>query len=180
MLGTIDVITGPMFSGKSAELIRRLQIHTIAEKRIKIYKHASDTRFGKPLHISSRNGTSITSVPTDNAQLILDEVVPEDLDMLAIDEIQFFDAPELIPYCKKLADEHGLHIIICGLDMDYRGIPFDMTAKFMAIADSVYKTRAVCMQCRNTQAIYTHKLSGNNERLEVGSDNYEPRCRSCK
>lgn len=181
------MISGPMFSGKSAELIRRLTIQDIAQKKIVIFKHGADDRFGHPEDISSRNGHHLSAIPVRQVSEMYDHLDStqggqgfENLDLVGIDEIQFFDRDELVALCKKLVDEHGITVIVCGLDSDYLQVPFESTAHLMALADSVYKTSAVCMQCRDTDAVYTHRLTGGEDRVEIGSDNYEPRCRSCR
>lgn len=177
--GRLDVISGPMFSGKSAELIRRLTIHNIANKNIVIFKHGSDKRFGRPGDVSSRNGNYLSAIPVSKVAEMYEHLDLESLDLVGIDEIQFFDRDELVALCKKLVDEHGISVIVCGLDSDYLQVPFETTAYLMALADSVFKTNAVCMQCRDMDAVYTHRLAGGEDRVEIGSDNYEPRCRAC-
>ena len=185
--GRLDVISGPMFSGKSAELIRRLTIQDIAQKKIVVFKHGADDRFGHPEDISSRNGHHLSAIPVKQVSEMYDHLDSalggqgfDNLDLVGIDEIQFFDKDELVELCKKLVDEKGISVIACGLDSDYLRVPFETTAHLMALADSVYKSNAVCMKCRDTDAVYTHRLSGGDDRFEVGSDNYEPRCRKCR
>lgn len=178
--GRLDVISGPMFSGKSAELIRRLTIQDIAQKKIVVFKHGADDRFGHPEDISSRNGHHLSAIPVRQVSEMYKYLDLDNLDLVGIDEIQFFDRDELVALCKKLVDVHGITVIVCGLDSDYLQVPFESTAHLMALADSVYKTSAVCMQCRDTDAVYTHRLAGGEERVEIGSDNYEPRCRHCR
>lgn len=178
--GRLDVISGSMFSGKSSELIRRLTIQDIAQKKIVVFKHVSDTRFGNPNDVSSRNGHHLSAIPVSQVSEMSAHLDLENLDLVGIDEIQFFDRDELVVLCKKLVDEYGITVIACGLDSDYLQVPFESTAHLMALADSVYKTSAVCMQCRDTDAVYTHRLVGGDSRVEIGSDNYEPRCRHCR
>ncbi len=178
--GKIEIIMGPMFSGKSSELIRRLTIHGIAKKNIVVFKHKSDDRFGRPQDISTRNNTYISSIPVLTVADMYEHIDIKTIDLIGIDEVHWFDRDELVALCQKLVDEHGISVIACGLDMDYMKVPFDTAAHLMAIADSVYKTSAVCMQCRDTDAIYTHRLAGGDARMEIGSDNYEPRCRYCR
>ncbi|PIY93296.1 MAG: thymidine kinase [Candidatus Magasanikbacteria bacterium CG_4_10_14_0_8_um_filter_32_14] len=178
--GRLDVISGPMFSGKSAELIRRLTIQDIAQKKIVVFKHGLDDRFGRPQDISSRNGNYLSAISVTKVAEMNEHLDFDNLDLVGIDEIQFFDRDELVTLCKKLVDEKGISVIVCGLDSDYLQVPFETTAHLMALADSVYKTSAVCMQCRDTDAVYTHRVFGGDNRVEVGSDNYEPRCRSCR
>ena len=178
--GRLDVISGPMFSGKSAELIRRLTIYSIAQKNIVVFKHGSDDRFGRPKDIFSRNGNFLSAIPVSKVAEMYEHLDFDNLDLVGIDEIQFFDKDELVELCKKLVDEKGISVIACGLDSDCLRVPFETTAHLMALADSVYKSNAVCMKCRDTDAVYTHRLSGGDDRFEVGSDNYEPRCRKCR
>lgn len=178
--GMIEVISGPMFSGKSSELIRRLTIQQIARKHIVIFKHKSDDRFGKPEDITSRNGTRFTSIPVHTVGEMHQYIDVGTTEVVGIDEVQFFDKTALSRMCQILADKHGISVIVCGLDMDFQGVPFETTATLMAMADSVFKSSAVCNECRHTDAIYTHRLHGGNERVQIGSDSYEPRCRACR
>jgi thymidine kinase len=172
--GSIEVICGSMFSGKTEELIRRLRRAEIARQKVAIFKPGIDTRFGND-HIVSHNEQKLRSVAVSNAREILEQV--NDAQVIGIDEGQFFDAG-LIEVCNMLA-EQGKRVIVAGLDMDYRGKPFEPMPQLMAIAEQVTKTQAVCMQC-GEPASYTQRLTDAKERVVVGAkEMYEARCRKC-
>ena len=149
--GSVEVICGSMFSGKTQELIRRLNRLKVAKKKFIIFKPAIDTRYDKN-KIVSHNKDFITATTVNNIaeikELISDEKV------IAIDEAQFFD-DTLITLCNDLADQ-GKRVIICGLDMDYLGLPFGIMPSIMAISDRVTKLHAVCSDCGDT-ANYSYR-----------------------
>ncbi len=172
--GSIEVICGSMFSGKTEELIRRLRRAEIARQKVAIFKPAIDMRFGND-HIVSHNEQKLRSVPVRNAKEILDN--SDEAQVIGIDEGQFFDA-DLIAVCNTLA-ERGKRVIVAGLDMDFRGRPFEPMPQLLAIAEQVTKTQAVCMRC-GEPASYTQRLTGAKERVVVGAkEMYEARCRRC-
>jgi len=172
--GSIEVICGSMFSGKTEELIRRLRRAEIARQKVAIFKPAIDERYSND-HIVSHNEQKLRSFPVRSAKEILQK--SDEAQVIGIDEGQFFDA-DLVETCNALA-EKGKRVIIAGLDMDYRGKPFEPMPQLMAIAEQVTKTQAVCMQC-GEPASYTQRLTEAKERVVVGAKGmYEARCRKC-
>ncbi|KAA0227727.1 thymidine kinase [candidate division KSB1 bacterium] len=172
--GSIEVICGGMFSGKTEELIRRLRRAQIAKQRVMIFKPAIDDRYASD-HIVSHSEQKLRSVPVKNAGEILEK--SGDAQVIGIDECQFFDA-SLVAICNQLANR-GVRVIVAGLDMDYRGAPFEPMPQLMAIAEQVTKAQAICMQC-GEPASYTQRLTAARERVVVGATQiYEARCRKC-
>ncbi len=172
--GWIEVITGSMFSGKTEELIRRLKRAEIARQKVEIFKPSVDTRYSET-EVVSHDEQSFRSTAVDNSGTIL--LLSTDADVVGIDEAQFFDIG-LIDVCNKLADM-GIRVIIAGLDMDFRGLPFGPVPGMMACAEYVDKLHAVCMRCGNL-AQYSHRLSGKGELVLLGEkESYEPLCRDC-
>ena len=141
-IGSIEVIVGSMFSGKTEELIRRIRRAQIANLKVEIYKPAIDKRYDEQ-QIVSHNALSLMSTPVDNSQSIL--LLSSEADVIGIDEAQFFD-DELVNVCNTLAN-NGVRVIIAGLDMDYKGIPFGPIPKLLAIAEHITKVHAVCVRC---------------------------------
>lgn len=173
--GSIEVICGSMFSGKTEELIRRINRVKIAHRNIRIFKPTIDYRYSAG-DIVSHNQTSTEAIPVMSS-LVLFNSVPEDVEVVAIDEAQFFDA-ELVQVVQNLA-KAGKRIIIAGLDMDYLGQPFGPMPELMAIADDVYKTRAICVKCGRL-ANYSYRITDNSERVLIGEkQDYMPLCRCC-
>lgn len=172
--GWIEVITGCMFSGKTEELIRRLNRARYANQSIEVFSAKLDTLSGKN-RILSHDETSISSVAIARAIDILKKTAyPE---VIGIDEGQFFDK-ELPEVCKTLANK-GIRVIIAGLDMDYKGKPFGPMPVLMAMAESVTKLHAICMQCGNP-ALFSHRKKDVKSQVVVGSSElYEPLCRNC-
>jgi thymidine kinase len=163
-----------MFSGKTEELIRRLNRATIARKNVEIFKPMLDNRYSQD-EVVSHSNHRIPSIAVSSSESIL--LMAEDKDVIGIDEAQFFDE-NLPTVCSKLADK-GIRVIIAGLDMDYLGQPFGIMPRLMAIADEVNKVHAVCMQCGET-ALFSHRLVDNKDKVFLGEKNeYEPRCRNC-
>jgi thymidine kinase len=172
--GSLEVICGSMFSGKTEELIRRLRRAEIAKQKVAIFKPAIDARYSND-HIVSHNEQKLRSFPVRSAKEILQN--SDEAQVIGIDEGQFFDA-DLVEICNQLAEE-GKRVIVAGLDMDYRGKPFEPMPQLMAIAEQVTKTQAVCVQC-GEPASYTQRLTDAKERVVVGAKNiYEARCRKC-
>jgi thymidine kinase len=175
MSGSLEVIVGSMFSGKSEELIRRLVRARIARQKVQAFKPAVDTRYGRD-HVVSHNGQRIPSEDVDSARLILARV-DDDTKVVAIDEAQFLGL-DLVEVVEELA-RSGRRVIVAGLDQDYRGQPFEPVPQLMAIAESVTKTMAVCMVCGHP-ANRTQRLVAASERVLVGAgEAYEARCRRC-
>src|SRR5471030_1867248 len=166
--GSIAVVSGAMFSGKTEELIRRLKRARIARLKVEIFSPKSDTRFAENALIS-HNSTSIPSTPVENASSIL--LLGSDVDVIGIDEAQFFDA-ELPDVCNILANK-GIRVIVAGLDMDFKGQPFGPMPAIMAIADSVTKLQAVCVRCGNP-ALYSYRLVADESKILLGEkESYE-------
>lgn len=172
--GWIEVIAGCMFSGKTEELIRRLRRAQIAKQKVKIFKPLIDTRYSSDA-IVSHNEQSLPSVLLSNIKEL--PKLAEEAQVIGIDEAQFFSA-DIIRVCNQLAD-NGKRVIIAGLDMDYRGIPFEPMPQLLAIAEYISKTLAICVECGNP-ADRTQRKTTSSERVVVGAaDIYEARCRKC-
>lgn len=172
--GWIEVICGSMFSGKTEELIRRIKRARIANQNVHIFKPEMETRYHKE-KIVSHDDHEIDSSPISNTKDILKLV--GDVDVVGIDEAQFFD-PGLIEVCNQLANDNK-RIIIAGLDMDFLGKPFGVMPNLMAMAELVTKVHAICARC-GSEAQYSYRFSNAGEQVELGEkDLYEPRCRSC-
>lgn len=172
--GSVEVICGSMFSGKTEELIRRLRRAQIARLNVEIFKPKTDTRYDETA-IVSHNQTSIQSTPVDSSSAIL--LLGGQVQVVGIDEAQFFD--DELPYvCNALANK-GVRVIVAGLDMDFQGNPFGPMPALMAMAESVTKVHAVCVKCGNP-AQYSYRLVHNDAKILLGEmESYEPRCRHC-
>jgi thymidine kinase len=172
--GSIEVIMGSMFSGKTEELIRRLRRAQFAGLRVEIFKPSVDTRYSDT-RVVSHDDRAIVSTPVENPASIL--LLYSGVDVIGIDEAQFFDA-SLVDVCNRLADE-GVRVIVAGLDMDYRGLPFGPMPALSAVAEYVTKVNAICMRCGN-HAHYSYRKSEEEQVVLLGEkDLYEPLCRHC-
>ncbi|MSP93169.1 MAG: thymidine kinase [Myxococcales bacterium] len=172
-MGSLEVICGSMFSGKSEELIRRLRLARIAHQRVQVFKPALDTRYGDE-ELVSHSDFRISARNVRSASEIL-HVVHDLTDVVGIDEVQFFD-DDIVRVATKLANQ-GKRIVAAGLDQDYRGQPFGPTPRLMAVAEYVTKLLAVCAVCGDP-ANRSQRLSGGAALVELGaSDGYEARCR---
>ena len=172
--GSIEVICGSMFSGKTEELIRRLKRVKIANQKVEIFKPAIDIRYDE-VKIVSHDAQAIHSTPIDNSQKIL--LMAGDADVIGIDEAQFFDE-EIANVCDELAFR-GIRVIVAGLDMDYKKQPFGQMPRLLAIADYITKLHAICVVCGNI-ANYSFRKSNEEGQVVLGEkDKYEPRCRHC-
>jgi len=173
--GSIEVVTGSMFSGKSEELIRRLRRAIIARQRVQVFKPAVDDRFAAT-QVVSHSRWRLEAERVANAAEILERLDPR-TEVVGIDEAQFFDA-DLPRVAGRLADL-GKRVILAGLDMDFRGEPFGPMPRLLAIAEEVEKVHAICARC-GAPASYTQRLSQAQEQVVVGAaDIYEARCRRC-
>ena len=173
--GWMEIVVGSMFSGKTQELIRRLRLAQIARQKVQVFNSALDVRYAKD-HIVSHDLVKTASIAVSRAKDILVRI-DADTQVVGIDEVQFFDA-DIIAVCEKLAGE-GRRVIVAGLDQDFRGEPFETTARLMALSEFVTKNLAICMLCGNP-ANRSQRLSGGKKVVEVGaSDKYEARCRRC-
>ncbi len=172
--GWIEVVCGSMFSGKTEELIRRLKRAKIAKQKVEIYKPSIDVRYHE-MDIVSHNQTAIRSTPVHSSEEIL--LMTSDCEVVGIDEAQFFDEG-IVEVVNKLA-ENGKRVIIAGLDMDSRGIPFGPMPALMSIAEYVTKVHAICVVCGDI-ANYSYRKVPSEEQVMLGeSDTYEARCRKC-
>lgn len=172
--GWIEVICGSMFSGKTEELIRRLKRAKFANQRVEIFKPKIDTRYDD-LHVVSHDANSILSTPIDHSSRLLQ--LAEGVNVVGIDEAQFFDM-DLTENVQKLA-LRGIRIIIAGLDMDYRGLPFGPIPALLAVAEYITKVHAICPHCGNL-ATHSYRLTSDESTVLVGEkEAYEPRCRTC-
>lgn len=172
--GSIEVVAGSMFSGKTEELIRRLKRAKIARQKVEIYKPAVDVRYSET-EVVSHDENSIRSTPVENSANIL--LLSGNVDVIGIDEAQFFDKG-LVEVVAKLADM-GIRVIVAGLDMDFKGKPFGPIPDLMAVADHITKVHAICLKCGNV-AQFSHRLSQKEQVVLLGEkDIYEPLCRSC-
>jgi thymidine kinase len=173
--GWIEVVTGPMFSGKSEELIRLLRRAAIARQRVEVFKPALDNRFS-PRDVVSHSQWRIPCEVVERAEEILSRVDPR-TEVVGIDEAQFFDSG-IVEIINQLADL-GKRVIVAGLDRDFLGRPFEPMPHIMAVAEEITKTVAICMQCGNP-AYYTQRLIASDEQIVVGGAGaYEARCRRC-
>jgi len=173
-VGSIEVIAGSMFSGKTEELIRRLKRAKIARQKVEIFKPDIDVRFSKT-EVVSHDENSIQSTPVGNSANIL--LLTGNVDVIGIDEAQFFDKG-LVEVVVKLANM-GIRVIAAGLDMDFKGKPFGPIPELMAVADHITKVHAICVKCGNI-AQFSHRLSDKEQTVLLGEkDVYEPLCRGC-
>jgi len=172
--GSIEVITGSMFSGKTEELIRRLRRAHYAGLKVEIFKPSLDKRYSET-RVVSHDDKSIVSTPVDNASAIL--LLAGDVDVVGIDEAQFFDN-SIIEVCNTLADS-GIRIVVAGLDMDFMGKPFGPIPALLSVAEYVTKVHAICMRCGNL-AQYSFRKSEDAQVVLLGEKTlYEPLCRKC-
>ncbi|MBQ7191572.1 MAG: thymidine kinase [Paludibacteraceae bacterium] len=172
--GSIEVVCGSMFSGKTEELIRRMKRAQFAKQRVEIFKPSIDVRYSEQ-DVVSHDHNVITSTPVESSQSIL--LLANDIEVVGIDEAQFFDMG-IIDVCNQLANR-GVRVIVAGLDMDFKGVPFGPIPALMAIADDVYKTHAICVQCGDL-AYVSHRLVNSDKRVLLGeTESYEPLCRTC-
>lgn len=172
--GSIEVVTGSMFSGKTEELIRRLKRAKYARQKVEIFKPIIDVRYSVT-EVVSHDENSIRSTPVENSSNIL--LLSGNVEVVGIDEAQFFDKG-LVDVVVKLANM-GIRVIIAGLDMDFKGAPFGPMPGIMAVADYVTKVHAICMRCGSI-AQFSHRISEKEQVVLLGEkDAYEPLCRSC-
>ncbi len=180
-IGYIEVITGPMFAGKSEELLRRINRLIYAKKKFLVFKPKIDDRYSKD-EVVSHQKRSYKCIPITKSNEIL-KYVTNDLDVVCIDEVQFLD-DEVIDICETLANR-GIRVITAGLDCDFKGDPFPISAQLLARSESITKLTAICSVC-GRQATRTQRLvngepaSDKDPVVLVGAkESYEPRCRKC-
>jgi len=172
--GWIEVICGSMFSGKTEELIRRLNRAIIANQKMLLFKPLIDNRYHEE-NVVSHKGSSLTAVAVENSSEILARVTDEMV--VAIDEAQFFDEG-LVEVCNLLAQK-GVRVVIAGLDMDYLGVPFGPMPQLLCIAEYVTKVHAICLSCGNL-AQFSHRTANESGQVLVGAvEKYQPLCRAC-
>ena len=175
MSGRLEVITGGMFSGKSEELVRRLRRAVIARQKIQVFKPRTDTRHNDS-QLVTRDNRALAAQTVASA-LELKEILEPDVEVIGIDEAQFFDEG-LVDLVTELADR-GVRVIVAGLDQDYLREPFGPMPQILALAELVDKVHAVCVQCGGL-AQYSQRIAGGSEQVQVGdTEAYEARCRAC-
>ena len=172
--GWIELVCGSMFSGKTEELIRRLKRAQIAQQKVEIFKPEIDTRYDNT-KVVSHDSNEIISTPVPSSSHIL--LMATDVDVIGIDEAQFFDN-ELPEVCNKLANQ-GIRVIVAGLDMDFLGKPFGPIPHIMSIAEYVTKVHAICVNCGDL-ANHSYRTNESNNLVLLGeTQEYQPLCRSC-
>ena len=173
--GWVEVIVGSMFSGKSEELIRRLNRARIARQKVQVFKPMIDARYSQE-EIASHSGQKHISIPVTTAAELMKKIEP-DTQVIGIDEGQFFDMG-LVEAVNELANT-GMRVIIAGLDQDYTGKPFEPMPQLLSAAEYITKIHAICVKCGAT-ANYTQRTVESEQLVEVGAaDKYEARCRKC-
>ena len=172
--GWIEVISGSMFSGKTEELIRRMKRAKFAKQNVEIFKPGVDTRYDEEM-VVSHDANEIHSTPVPSSSNI--PILANNVDVVGIDEAQFFD-DGLVSVCNQLANS-GVRVIVAGLDMDFKGVPFGPMPGIMASAEYVTKVHAICMSCGEL-ANHSHRITDKEELVLLGElDEYEPLCRHC-
>ena len=172
--GSIEVICGSMFSGKTEELIRRMKRAQFAKQKVEIYKPCIDVRYSED-EVVSHDSHSIPSTPIDSPASML--LLSSDVEVVGIDEAQFFD-DTLVDVVQTLANR-GIRVIIAGLDTDFMGKPFGPMPALMAVAEDIQKVHAICVKC-GSPANHSHRLSKSEQLVVLGeTDIYEPLCRHC-
>ncbi len=172
--GWIEVICGSMFSGKTEELIRRLNRAKIANQRYQIFKPKKEVRYDETA-VVSHDDKALASIPVSTSKEIYDHL--SDVNVVGIDEAQFFDK-DLVLVTQKLAVK-GIRVIVAGLDMDFRGVPFGPVPDLLAVAEYITKVHAICPHC-GSLATHSYRLTEDKETILLGEkDKYEPRCRIC-
>lgn len=179
--GALIVVTGSMFSGKTEELIRRVRRALYAGRRVQVFKPALDTRTDHTT-IRSHDGRVHEAAAVADAASLRAAVAP-DTDVVAIEEVQFFD-PAIVDICRSLADS-GKQVMVAGLDMDFRGAPFGPMPALLAMADELVKLRAICARCGADAARSQRLLDGRPAPASAptvligATEHYEARCRAC-
>ena len=172
--GRIEVVCGSMFSGKTEELIRRMKRAMFARQRVEIFKPSIDKRYSDE-DVVSHDRNIIPSTPVDSSATIL--LLSSDIEVVGIDEAQFLDQG-LVDVYNQLANR-GVRVIVAGLDMDFKGVPFGPMPALCAIADEVTKVHAICVRC-GALAYVSHRLVKNTKQVMLGEKaEYEPLCREC-
>ena len=180
--GKLEVICGPMFSGKSEELIRRLRRAKIAKQRVAVFKPALDNRYAAE-QVVSHNGMALDAYATDIPEDIIKHVSNNAIDVVGIDEVQFFTTNIISVICKLV--DSGKRVIAGGLDLDFRGVPFGPIPTLLAVADSITKLQSICTCCGKDAHFSQRLVNGkpakfNDPIILVGAQEaYQARCRGC-
>lgn len=177
--GSLEVICGPMFSGKSEELIRRLRRALIAKQRVKAFKHSFDNQRSSDEYITSHSGITLTALATTQENMIRHASLDDQATVIGIDEVQFFDE-SIIHVIQELVDA-GKRVIVAGLDKDHTRAPFGPMASLLAIADDVTKLKAICTDCGSDASLTQRLIQDPTVGLiQIGdAESYHARCRSC-
>lgn len=182
--GKIEVIVGPMFAGKTEELIRRVKRAKIANQNVLVFKHTIDNRYSNKGEVVSHNGEKYQCILVDSSGKITEHMENNiNIDIIAIDEAQFFD--KFLPVVVNDLANKGIRVICSGLDMDFKKEPFLNMAILLALADEVTKLKAVCFSCKEdanyTQRLVNGKPAKYSDPIIVvgGKESYEARCRNC-
>ncbi|MDP2469223.1 MAG: thymidine kinase [Candidatus Palauibacterales bacterium] len=179
--GSIEVVTGVMFSGKSEELLRRVRRAMIARRKVQVFKSQLDDRYGGIQTISSHDGRAIEARPVTTSRDVAEFVEP-DTEVVAVDEVQFMDSG-IVEVANELADR-GIRVIVSGTDMDFRGLPFGPMGALLAVAEKIDKLHAICVVCgelatRNQRLIDGRPAPAEGPTIQVGGlESYEARCRA--
>jgi thymidine kinase len=174
-VGWIEVICGPMFSGKTEELIRRLTRANYARQTVQIFKPGIDDRYEAEA-VVSHSQRRLPGVAVEDLDALKAALDPN-VEVIGIDEVQFFDQ-EVVSFCEDLADS-GRRVIVAGLDQDYRGRPFGPMPHFLSVSEYITKLMAICVRCGNP-AHRSYRLAEDPQQVLVGTDEqYEARCRRC-
>ena len=172
--GSIEVICGSMFSGKTEELIRRMKRAQFAKQKVEIFKPCIDVRYSED-KVVSHDAHCIPSTPISSPEAMLQ--LSNDIEVVGVDEAQFFDN-SLVEVVQTLANR-GIRVIIAGLDTDFLGKPFGPMPALMAVAEDIQKVHAICVRC-GSPANHSHRLTANEQLVVLGEkDSYEPLCRHC-
>jgi thymidine kinase len=180
--GSIEVIAGVMFAGKSEELIRRVRRAVIARRQVQVFKSHFDRRYGGLYSVSSHDGTEFDATPVDSAAEVF-RLARADTELIAVDEAQFLD-PGIVRVATALADR-GVRVILAGTDTDFRGEPFGPMGGLMAVAERVDKLLAICvicgdLACRNQRLVDGKPAQWDAPTIMIGGrESYEARCRAC-
>jgi thymidine kinase len=174
--GWIEVIFGPMFSGKTEELIRRLRVASFGKGKVLAVRPQRDTRSARG-RIEAHSGTMLEALVIDSPAVILG-LVNDSTTVVGIDEAQFFDAGALVRVCEELALK-GVRVIVAGLDLDFERKPFEWFIALVGQAEESDKLTSLCSVCGN-RASFSQRIDGSDERIQVGGEDlYQPRCRHC-
>ncbi len=176
MAGKLTLIVGPMYSGKTTELIGFVEIYTLGRKKVRVFKPSMDTRYGLE-KVRAHSGIEVEAKPVDDPEDILKDL-DGDVQAVFIDEVQFFP-PKLFDVVRNMVD-NGIDVFCAGLDLSFKQNPFDTTMRLMALADEVIKKKAVCSICGEHNATLTFKTSGSESEIDIGgTEKYIAVCRDC-